>query len=258
MDDRIHCRTAALGGQLWPCERCGQEHDVYHACRHRRGPTCHHQAPEAWLEERRQERLPVPDFPVVLTQPQELWELVRRHQQDRDDSLRRAAAPSLIQLAADPPDVGGWLGVLGVLHTWTRALVDQPHVPCLVPAGGLSADQTEWRPARQTYLGPVHALSQRLRGLLLDLVRQERPDLTLPAAVWTNVWVVSCKPTVPGPAQVLQYLGRSGHRIALTTSHLLSLEEGPSCFRYQASQTSRGHPMPLPAQACIRRCLPHV
>jgi hypothetical protein len=150
MDDRIHCRTAALGGQLWPCERCGQEHDVYHACRHRRGPTCHHQAPEAWLEERRQERLPVPDFPVVLTQPQELWELVRRHQQDRDDSLRRAAAPSLIQLAADPPDVGGWLGVLGVLHTWTRALVDQPHVPCLVPAGGLSADQTEWRPAPPT------------------------------------------------------------------------------------------------------------
>jgi Putative transposase len=134
----------------------------------------------------RQELLPVPYFHVVFTLPQELRELVRRNQKDLYDILLRAAAQSLIQLAADPHDVGGLIGVLGVLHTWTRALVYHPHVHCLVPAGGLSADRTVWRPARQTYLVPVHALSKLFRGLFLDLVRQARPDLTLPEAVWTT------------------------------------------------------------------------
>jgi hypothetical protein len=258
MDDLIHCRTEALGGQLLPCERCSQEHDADHACRNRSCPTCHHQDTEAWLEERRQELLPVPYFHVVLTLPQELRELVRRHQKDLYDILRRAAAQSLIQLAADPHDVGGLIGVLYVLHTWTRALVYHLHVHCLVPAGGLSADRTEWRPARQTYLVPVHALSKLFRGLFLALVCQERADLTLPEAVWTKGWVVYCKPTVQGPEQVLQYLGRYVHRIALTNSRLLSIEDGQVCFRDQDSQTARWHTMTLPAQECIRRFLPHV
>jgi hypothetical protein len=258
MDDIIHCRTEALGGQLLQCERCGQEHSVYHSCRNRSGPKCHHQDPEAWLEERRQELLPVPYFHVVFTLPQELRELVRRNQKDLYDILLRAAAQSLIQLAADPHDVGGLIGVLGVLHTWTRALVYHPHVHCLVPAGGLSADRTVWRPARQTYLVPVHALSKLFRGLFLDLVRQARPDLTLPEAVWTTGGVVYCKPTVQGAEQVLPYLGQYGHRIALTNSCLLSLEDGQVCCRYQDSQTSRWHTMTLPAQEFIRRFLPHV
>jgi Putative transposase/Transposase zinc-binding domain len=202
------CRPEALGGQLLPCERCAQEHDVSHSCRHRRGPTCHHQDTEAWLEARRQERLPVRSFPVVLTLPQALHDLVRRHPQDLDDILLRAAAHALLTLAADPHDVGGLIGVLGVLHTWSRTLASHPHVHCLVPAGGVSADGTEWRPARQAYLGPVHALSQRFRGLFLDLLRQDRPTLTLPEAVWTTGWVVSCTPTVQGPEQVLKDLGR--------------------------------------------------
>jgi hypothetical protein len=120
---------------------------------------------------------------VVFTVPQELREIIRRHQQDLYDILLRAAAQALIRLAADPHYVGGLIGVLCVLHTWTRTLAYHPHVHCLVPAGGVSADRTEWRPARPSYLVPVHALSPLFRGWCLGLVRQERPDLTMPTSV---------------------------------------------------------------------------
>ena len=146
---------------------CGQEPYVYHSCRHRRCPTCHRQDTEAWLAERRQERLPVTSVHLVFTVPHELGEIIRQHQQDLYDILIRAAAQALIKRAADPHDVGGLMGVLCVLHTWTRTLAYHPHVHCLVPAGGVSADRTEWRPARTSYLVPVHALSKLFRGLFL-------------------------------------------------------------------------------------------
>jgi len=122
MDDILRCRTEALGGQLLQCDHCGQEHYVYHSCRNRSCPKCHRLDTEAWLAERRQELLPVPYFHVVFTLPQELRVLVRRHQNDLYDILLRAAAQALIQLAADPHYVGGLIGVLCVLHTWTRTL----------------------------------------------------------------------------------------------------------------------------------------
>jgi hypothetical protein len=258
IDDILRCRTEALGGQLLPCDHCGQEHYVYHSCRNRSGPKCHQQDTEAWRAERRQELLPVPDFHVVLTLPQERHELVRRHQHDLDDILLRAAAQSLLKLAADPHSVGGLIGVLCVLHPWTRTLASHPHVHCLVPAGGLSADRTEWRPARTASLVPVHALSKLFRGLCLDLVRQERPDLTLPESVWTKGWVVYCQPALQGTEQVLNYLGRDVHRIALTNNRILSLEDDHVCFRDQDAQAQRWRTMTLPAPECIRRFLPHV
>jgi Putative transposase len=137
------------------------------------------------------------------------------------------------------------MGVLCVLHTWTRTLAYHPHVHCLVPAGGVSADRTAWRPAHTSDLVPVHALSKLCRGLFRDLVRQERPDLPLPEAVWTTGWVVYCKPTVQGTAQVLQYLGRYVHRLALTNHRLLAIADGQGCFRDQDSQSSRWHTMTL-------------
>ena len=173
-----------MGGQLWPGDPGGQEQYVYHACRHRNGPQCHPHDTEVGLAARRQERLPVPAVPVVFIRPQALRALVRRHQQDRYALWRRAAAHARRKLAADPPDVGGLSGVLGLRPTWTRTLVSPPPGHCLVPAGGVSADRTAWRPARPSSLGPVHALAKLVRGLLLDLVRQARPDRTLPEGGW--------------------------------------------------------------------------
>jgi len=168
MDASSNCRTEAWGGQLLQCDHCGQEHYVYHSCRNRSCPKCHRLETEAWLEERRQELLPVPSVHVVFTVPQEVRARIRRHQQDLYDILRRAAAHSLSKLAADPPDVGGLMGVLCVLHTWTRTLAYHPHVHCLVPAGGISADRSEWRPARTSVPGagpsPLTALSRAVSG----------------------------------------------------------------------------------------------
>jgi hypothetical protein len=258
MDDIIHCRTAALGGHLWPGDHWGQAPDVYHSCRHRSCPTCHRRKTDAWLEERRQALLPLPSVHVVFTVPQAWRELIRRHQQDRYNLVLRAAAQALITLAADSPSGGGLMGVLGVLPTWTRPLVYHPHGPCLVPAGGVSADRTAWRPARTSSWVPVQALAKRLRGLFRALVRQERPDRTLPEALWTKGWVVYGNPSVQGPTPVLNYLGRYVHRIALTHSRLLSIEDGHVCFRDQDSQDQRWRTMTLPAQAFIRRFLPQV
>jgi hypothetical protein len=258
IEDLLACRTEALGGQRLQCDRCGQEHYVYHSCRNRSCPKCHRLDTEAWLAARRQELLPVPYFHVVFTAPHALGEVVRRHQRDLYDILIRAAAQALIKLAADPHYVGGLIGVLCVLHTWTRTLAYHPHVHCLVPAGGVSADRTEWRPARPSYLVPVHALSQLFRGLFRALLRQERPDLTIPESVWTKGWVVYCKPALQGPAQVLNYLGRYVHRIALTNSRLLAIEDGHVRFRYQDTQDQRWKTMTLPALEFMRRFLQHV
>jgi Putative transposase/Transposase zinc-binding domain len=258
MEALIRCRTEALGGQLWPCERGAQVPDVYHACRHRRCPTCHHQDPAAWRQERRQELLLGPSCRVVLSLPPERREVVRRHPTDLDDLVRRAAAHAMLQLAADPYDVGGWLGTLGVLPTWTRALVSHPPVHCLVPAGGLSAERSEGRAARQTSRVPVPALAQLFRGVFLALVHQERPDLTRPEAVWPTRGVVDGQPPGPGPEKGLNDLGREVHRIALTPRRLRSIEDGHVGFPSRDSQAQRWKPMTLPAQECIRRCLPPV
>jgi hypothetical protein len=193
-----------------------------------------------------------------LTLPQELRDLVRRNQQDLSDILLRAAAHALITLAADPHDVEGLIGVLGVRHTWTRALVYHPHVHGLVPAGGVSADRTAWRPARQTSRVPVRALSTRFHGLFRELVHQERPALALPASIWTRAWVVYGQPARQGTDQVLRYVGGDVHRIALTKNRMLSVKAGQVCFRSQEAQDHRWKPMPLPALAFIRRFLPQV
>jgi hypothetical protein len=166
--------------------------------------------------------------------------------------------PALMKLAADPHDVGGLMGGLGVLHTWTRTFAYHPHVHCLVPAGGVSADRTEWRSARTSSLVPVHALAKLFRGRFLALVHQERPDLTLPESVRTQGGVVYGKPTVQGTEQVLTSLGRSIHRIALPHSRMLSSEDGHVCCRDQEAPTQRWKTRKLPAHEFIRRFLPHV
>ena len=254
----LACRTEALGGQLLQCDRCGQEHYVSHSCRNRSCPKCHRLDTEAWLAERRQDLLPGPYVHVVFTVPQELREIIRHQQRDLYDLLLRAAAQALIRLAADPHDVGGLLGVLCVLHTWPRTLAYQPHVHCLVPAGGVSADRTQWQLARRSYLVPVHALAQLCRGVFRALGRQERPDLPIPESVWTKGWVVYCKPALQGTERVLHDLGRYVHRIALTNSRLLAIEDGHVCFRSQDTQDQRWKTMPLPALEGIRRFLPPV
>ena len=255
--DLCTCRTAALGGQLYVCDHCGREHYVYHSCRNRACPTCHGKDTEAWLTARRQELLPAPYFHLVFTLPDTLRELVRRHQKAVYPILMKAAARALMKLAADPHYVGGRVGVLAVLHTWSRTLAYHPHVHCLVPGGGLTADG-QWRPAREGYLVPVRALSPIFRGMFLDLLAKALPKVAIPDTVRRHPWVVYCKPAVQGAENVLTYLGRYVHRIAITNRRIVRVEAGQVTFRYQNAKDRQWRTMTLTAEEFIRRFLQHV
>jgi hypothetical protein len=251
-----HGRTAAWGGQLWPWDHGGQAHAADHACRHRSGPQGHPQDPEVWRAARRQARRPGPSGPGVLTLPQALHDLGRRHPQARYARWRRAAAQALSTRALDPPDVGGLLGVWGLLPTGPRPLTSQPPVHGRVPAGGVSADRTAWRPARPSSRVPGPALAKLVRGRGRALVRQERPALLSPEGVWPTGGVVYGHPAGQGTAPVRHDLGRELPRIALTNPRLRSRDPGPVGCRSQDAQAPRWNPMTWPAHECLRRVLP--
>ena len=255
--DLRDCRTAALGGRLYVCNHCRREHYAYHSCRNRACPKCHGKDTQAWLDSRRSELLPVPYFHLVFTIPNELRDLLRTHQKTLYPVLMKAAAKALIKLAADPHYVGGMVGVMAVLHTWTRTLVYHPHVHCLVPAGGISP-AGQWLPARNNFLVPVKALSKLFRGIFLHMAAKALPQTNLHRAAPNRPWVVYCKPTVRRTSSVLNYLGRYVHRVAITNYRILAVHDGKVTFRYRNRRDRQSRSMTLSAIEFIRRFLQHV
>jgi predicted Zn-ribbon and HTH transcriptional regulator len=177
--DIERCRTAALGGHLERCERCGYEHAVYHSCRNRHCPKCQCLAAEKWIAERAACVLPTRHFHVVFTLPSELRALARFRPTLVFDMLFAAAAASLQELARDPRHLGAVLGITAVLHTWTRDLRLHPHVHCIVTAGGLARDAATWVPTPKDFLLPVRLLGALMRGKCLDA---RMPTATSPAS----------------------------------------------------------------------------
>ncbi|PXF55883.1 MAG: hypothetical protein C4B57_00025 [Deltaproteobacteria bacterium] len=173
------CRTEALGGHLAQCSHCAHLRYSYHSCRNRSCPKCHRTDTDRWLSRRRRDLLPVTYFHVVFTLPKELGHIVRSHQRILFNVLFLAAARSLMKLAADEKYVGGQIGLLCVLHTWTRAMIWHPHIHCLVPGIGLSKDGQSRFPAGRNYLVPVAALSRIFRASSCPW--QERPSLISPS-----------------------------------------------------------------------------
>lgn len=260
--DLAACRTSALGGHVSGCDHCGYEHYLYHSCRNRSCPRCHGVATAEWIARREAELLPVRYFHVVFTIPAELREVLRAHQRVALALLMSTAAESLQALARDPHYVGGTLGMLAVLHTWTRALVYHPHVHCLVPAGAIAPDGHTWRPARADFLVPVRALSARFRARFLSRLQGALPaDVAIPATIWRKPWVVYAKPAVQGGAAVLHYLARYVHRIAITDARLLTITAGQVRFRYRDRHDAGAgiwRTMTLSADEFLRRFLQHV
>lgn len=254
------CRTAALGGHLAQCSLCSSRHVLYHSCRHRACPRCGHDTASRWLAHQESLLLPLQYFHVVFTLPSELRRAVRTHQRVLLDVLFRAAFESLAALCADPRYVGGQIGALAVLHTWTRTLEWHPHVHMLVPAGALSPDGRRWlqpKHRNRPFLVPVRALSERFRGQFLSLGRRALHHERL-AVPWSKRWVVFSKPAVQGAQRVLQYLGRYVHRTALTDKALLGCDERTVRVAYRDSADGRSRCMTLPAQEFLRRFLQHV
>jgi hypothetical protein len=257
LEDLAACRTAAMGGPVAQCDACGVEPFVYHSCRHRQCPTCHGASTRAWTAAREAELLPVPYVHVVCTLPAELRTIVRAHQRVLLGALMQTAAEALQALAADRHDLGGTVGLLAVLHTWTRTLAYHPHVHCLVPGGALAPDGT-WRQARGTYLVPVRALSVGFRARFLLRWKRLLPDVAVPASVWKKPWVVYAKPTVQGADGVLRYLARYVHRAAITDARIVRVDAATVTFRYRDATARGWRTMTLRGEEFLRRFLQHV
>jgi hypothetical protein len=263
------CRTAALGGHLEACDRCGHRRAVYHSCRNRHCPKCQLPAQEDWLEARRADLLPIPYFHVVFTLPHELHRLALTRPRLLYDLLFAAASQTLQTFARDPKHLGGELGLTAILHTWSQTLSLHPHLHCIVTGGALTSDGSRWIPPRHpSFLFPVRALAKVFRGKLLDGLRQRLdrgelgPDDALPALLHTlrgKDWVVYAKPPFAGPESVLRYLGRYTHRIAISNRRILRMEGDRVALRYRDSADShRTKVLVLSAHELLRRFLLHV
>jgi hypothetical protein len=275
--DIAECRTAALGGHVAECDRCGHRQIAYNSCRNRHCPKCQGTAAAQWMEAREAELLPVEYHHVVFTLPSALGPIALRNPREVYGLLFRAAAETLEQIAADPKHLGAQIGFLAVLHTWGQNLQHHPHVHCVVPGGGLSPDGTRWIACRSGFFLPVRVLSRVFRGKFLALLGNafDRGKLSfhgklrvladagafqrqLTASAQTE-WVVYAKPPFGGPEQVLKYLARYTHRVALSNRRLVALEDGEVTFHWKDYADGGGQKtMSLKATEFIRRFLLHV
>ena len=257
LQDIAQCRTAALGGHVYHCDKCDVRHYQYHSCQNRHCPQCQHQQGQVWLERQKSALLPSPYFMLTFTLPAGLRELARRKQKGVYNILFRASAAALQELAWDPRYVGGQIGMVGVLHTWGRNLSYHPHVHYLVPAGGLSADDEQWLSARRTFLLPVRALSVIFRAKFRDALKRAGLFEQVPAEAWQQQWVTHCKPVGKGQA-ALTYLAPYIFRVAISNRRILKLADGKVTFRYRATETGRWQTCTLSAEEFLRRFLQHV
>jgi hypothetical protein len=251
------CRTAALGGHVYTCPDCGTVRYSYHSCRNRHCPLCGQGDAQHWLEQQHDLLLPVPYFLITFTLPEELRDVAYRHQRQFYSLFFRASASALQQLAADPRFVGGKLGMLGVLQTWTRDLRYHPHIHYLVPAIGVASDGRFCHPRNPAFLVPVRALAILFRAKLRAALRQTAYTTEIPAAIWTQVWVVDCRAVGSGAA-ALKYLAPYIFRVALSNNRIVGVAGDRVSFRYIDGTTHQPRTCILPALAFIDRFVQHV
>lgn len=275
--DLVACRTAALGGHLRRCDACGHEEIAYNSCRNRHCPKCQAGKQAVWLEAQCANLLDAPYYHIVFTLPEELGPLALQNKRLLYGLLFRSAAETLLTIARDPRHLGARIGFTAVLHTWGQTLLHHPHVHCVVPAGGISLDGGRWIAAREQFFLPVRVLSRLFREKYLAYLREAygtgrlllvgRLEEIAAVDAWRAFlrslqqieWVVYAKPPFGSPEQVLNYLARYTHRVAISNRRLLSLEEGHVAFRYKDYRRGRSdRVMRLPAMEFIRRFLLHV
>lgn len=271
------CRTAALGGHVEQCDHCGHSRIAFNSCRNRHCPRCQSLARAQWLEDRRAELLDTQYFHVVFTLPDDIAAIAYQNKAVVYDLLFKAAAETLTTIAADPKHLGARIGFTAVLHSWGSAMTHHPHIHCLVPGGGLSADGDRWIACKPGFFLPVRVLSRLFRRLFLGHLEKafavgqmkffsglqvlgERDAFLRTLAILRKAeWVVYAKPPFAGPEQVLDYLGRYTHRIAISNNRLIDIENGAIRFRWKDYRHG-GRPkvMTVPADEFIRRFLLHV
>jgi hypothetical protein len=268
------CRSAALGGHVERCEDCGHSRIAYNSCRNRHCPKCQGAAAREWLAARQADLLPVGYFHLVFTLPAKIAPIAYQNKAVVYDLLFRTAAETLLTIAADPEHLGARIGATAVLHTWGSAMTHHPHIHMIMPAGGISLDGTRWVHCRANFLLPVRVLSRLFRRLFLTrladaygagrltffgeiegLGRREAFTAHL-APLKRKKWFVYAKPPFAGPEAVLAYLARYTHRVAISNSRLVSLDERGVTFRYKDYR--RDGRARFRTMTLIRRFLLHV
>jgi hypothetical protein len=259
LEKLLACRTPALGGQLYACPACGTFHYTYHSCNDRHCPQCGQTDADQWLTDHTSLLLPVPYFLVTFTVPEPLRAWMRSHPDSSLDLLFATSAQALQDLTRNPERLGASLGMLGLLHTWSRTLIYHPHVHYLVPAGGLSLDGRQWVPSRPNFLVHVHPLADHYRTLFRQALERDAPDLlkTLPARLWKQRWVVHGQPAGSGQ-MALRYLSRYVFKTATGDRDLPLLPDGWVRWRYRQSTTGHWQHVDLEPGELIRRFLQHV
>jgi hypothetical protein len=273
------CRTAALGGHVEQCDHCGHTRVWFNSCRDRHCPRCQSLARAAWIKARDADLLQTEYFHVVFTVPEQVAAIAYQNRAVVFSILFRAAAETLHTIAADPQHLGAQIGFFAVLHTWGQTLVFHPHLHCVVPGGGLSRDGSQWIACRRGFFLPVRVLSRLFRRLFLGYLRDAfdtgqlrfsgaLQPLSQPCGFTDHLqptqqteWVVYAKPPFAGPQQVLDYVGRYTHRIAISNRRLVDMDDGHVRFRYKdyrADQPQAQKTMVLAATEFIRRFLLHV
>ena len=271
------CRTAALGGHVEQCDTCGYQRISYNSCRNRHCPKCQSLARAQWLDDRRSELLAVPYFHVVFTVPQKIAAIAFQNKEPVYDILFRTAAETLLTIAADPVHLGAELGFFAVLHTWGQTLLHHPHLHCVVPGGGLSPDGSGWIACRPNFFVPVRVLARLFHRLFLaalekafdakkltfygslEPLRDRRAFHRYLAPARNAEWCVYTKPSFAGPEQVLAYVARYTHRVAISNNRLLDIDQGKVRFRWKDYRNgNRQRTMTLATDEFIRRFLLHV
>lgn len=251
------CRTEALGGQVYTCPQCQTTRYSYHSCRNRHCPSCQQDASESWLAEQQALLLPVPYFLVTFTLPAELRAVARQHPETLYSLLFHAASSALQQLAHDPRFLGGQIGMLGVLQTWTRDLRYHPHIHFLVPALALAPDRKRWLVGRRDFLVHVKPLGQLFRAKFRAGLAKTPWMREVNARAWKQSWVVDCRPVGSG-ATALKYLAPYIFRIALSNNRIERVANDEVTFRYTDGKTGQKKRTTLPVEAFISRFLAHV
>jgi hypothetical protein len=271
------CRTAALGGHLERCDQCGHERNCFNSCRDRHCPKCQALARAQWIEDRQSELLEVPYFHVVFTLPEEIAAIAYQNKKVVYGILFRTTAETLTTIAADPEHLGAEIGFFAVLHSWGQNLQFHPHLHCVVPGGGLSPDGQRWISSRPNFFLPVRVLSHLFRRLFLESLQKAFDSGELQffgslewlserlafaqhrAEVKEKEWVVYAKRPFAGPQQVLDYVGRYTHRVAISNNRLLDIENNQVCFQWKDYRTGgQFKTLILSADEFIRRFLLHV
>jgi hypothetical protein len=273
------CRTAALGGHVARCEDCAHIAVAYNSCRNRHCPKCQGAAAREWLAAREADLLPVAYFHVVFTLPAAIADIAYQNKAVIYDILFTASAETMVTIAADPKHLGARIGITSVLHTWGSALTYHPHVHMIVPGGGIAADASRWVPCRPDFLLHVKVLARLFRGKFLAMLidahsggrlkffnthvglADKRTFKKFLAPLRRTEWVVYCKQPFAGPEQVLRYLARYTHRVAISNRRLVAADDGSVSFRwkdYRIEGPGRWKTMTLTPHEFIRRFLMHV